>query len=95
MSIDDDGDGKEMVEALPARRVDEPDARVHAREIGRRLHEALAALPAVQRDAFLLQQEAGLSLADIAALTGTGEETVKSRLRYATAKLRAALEDLR
>ena len=31
----------------------------------------------------------------IAALTGAGEETVKSRLRYATAKLRAALEDLR
>ena len=52
-------------------------------------HAALAALPAVQREAFLLQQEAGMSLAEIAELTGAGEETVKSRLRYATAKLRA------
>jgi RNA polymerase sigma-70 factor (ECF subfamily) len=36
-----------------------------------------------------------MSLAEIAALTGAGEETIKSRLRYATAKLRAALGDLR
>jgi RNA polymerase sigma-70 factor (ECF subfamily) len=35
-----------------------------------------------------------LSLAEIAELTGAGDETVKSRLRYATAKLREALEDL-
>ena len=49
----------------------------------------------MQREAFLLQQEAGMSLAEIATLTGAGEETVKSRLRYATAKLRAALEPLR
>ena len=55
---------------------------------------ALAQLPAAQRDAFLLQQEAGMSLAEIAALTGAGDETVKSRLRYATTKLREALEDL-
>ena len=95
VSIDDDeGDARDIVDALPGRRVDEPEARVQSREIGRRLSEALASLPAVQRDAFLLQQEAGLSLAEIAALTGAGEETVKSRLRYATAKLRAALGDL-
>ena len=35
-----------------------------------------------------------MSLADIAALTGAGEETVKSRVRYAYAKLRATLGDL-
>jgi len=52
-------------------------------------------LPPVQRCAFLLQQESGLSLADIAQLTGVGVETVKSRLRYATSKLRAALHELR
>jgi len=60
-----------------------------------RLVRALAELPAAQRDAFLLQQEAGLSLAEIAELTGAGDETVKSRLRYATAKLREALGDVR
>jgi RNA polymerase sigma-70 factor (ECF subfamily) len=96
VSIDDESAGAgEEVDALAANRGHEPEVRVHSREIGKRLLDALAALPAVQRDAFLLQQEGGLSLAEIAALTGAGEETVKSRLRYATAKLRAALGDLR
>lgn len=96
VSIDDeDEDAAGTVDAIAASRTDEPEARVQSREIGRRLHEAIAALPTVQRDAFLLQQEAGLSLAEIAELTGAGEETVKSRLRYASNKLKAALEDLR
>ena len=55
----------------------------------------MASLPPVQRDAFLLQQEAGLSLSEIAELTGVGVETVKSRLRYAVNKLRNDLSDLR
>ena len=55
----------------------------------------IAALPPAQRDAFLLQHEGGLSLAEIAALTGVGAETVKSRLRYAIAKLRSDLATLR
>jgi len=96
VSLDDeDGDAGELVDAMPGSRTAEPETRAQSREIGRRLSTALAALPPVQRDAFLLQQEAGLSLAEIAVLTGAGEETVKSRLRYATAKLKAALEDLR
>ena len=46
-----------------------------------------------QRDAFLLQTEGGLTLEQIAEVTGTGRETVKSRLRYALRRLRAGLED--
>lgn len=92
---DGDDDVRGAALALPGARTDEPETRVSSRETGQRIAAALAALPPVQRDAFLLQQEAGLSLAEIARLTGVGEETVKSRLRYATAKLRAALEDLR
>jgi len=96
VSIDDDDDDapRERVHAIRGSRVDEPETRVASGQIGLRLVRALAELPAAQRDAFLLQQEAGMSLAEIAELTGAGEETVKSRLRYATAKLRAALEDL-
>ena len=56
-----------------------------------RLLAALAELPAEQREAFLLQQEGELSLEEIAEATGAGRETVKSRLRYAFAKLRATL----
>ena len=51
-------------------------------------------VPAPQRDAFLLHVEAGLPLAEIAALAGVPVETIKSRLRYAYRKLRAALEDM-
>ena len=47
----------------------------------------------MQREAFLLQAEGGLSLEAIAEATGTGRETVKSRLRYALDKLRAGMKD--
>ena len=63
-------------------------------QAGQRLVAALSAVPAAQRDAFLLHVEAGLSLVEIGELTGVPAETVKSRLRYAYARLRAALEEL-
>ena len=80
---------------MPAPSTDEPEARASAHELGERLRDAVASLPSVQREAFLLQQEGGLSLAEIAELTGVGAETVKSRLRYALDKLRALLSPLR
>jgi len=61
---------------------------------GRRLLQALDDVPAAQRDAFLLHVEAGLSLGEIAGLADVPAETIKSRLRYAYRRLRAALEDL-
>jgi RNA polymerase sigma-70 factor (ECF subfamily) len=89
------GDGDDdPLDAIPGARHDEPESRAAAREISARLHAALAALPPAQREAFLLHQEGGLELSEIAAITGTSVETVKSRLRYALAKLRVALGDL-
>jgi len=58
-----------------------------------RLNRALARLPQEQRNVVLLFLEAGLSLDEIASVTGVKRETAKSRLRYATAKLKAALAD--
>ena len=57
----------------------------------RRLLAAVSELPEEQRDAFLLREEAGLSVDEIAHVTGVNRETAKSRLRYATQKLKAAL----
>ena len=96
-SINDDnnGDTRELVEGLAGAANHEPEARALSNELGMQLRAALDALPSEQRDAFLLQYEGGLSLAEIAQLTGVGMETVKSRLRYATAKLRSALGPLR
>ncbi len=56
-----------------------------------RLLSAIQALPPEQKEALLLRLEGGLGLADIAEITGAGRETVKSRLRYATAKLKQEL----
>lgn len=55
------------------------------------LHEAINSLPHEQREALIAQQFSGLSLQEIAALTNTSVETVKSRLRYAMKKLRQIL----
>ena len=71
---------------------DNPARQAEARESLARLLQAIEALPAAQREAFLLHEEAGLSVAEIAAVTGAGEEAAKSRLRYAMAKLKAAVD---
>lgn len=94
-SVDADDAARAAVESLPGSSRDEPEALHATDELGASLRAALSTLPPEQRDAFLLQQEAGLSLAEIAELTGAGLETVKSRLRYAIAKLRAELAPLR
>ena len=72
---------------------DNPVRQVEARQFAVRFLQVLEALPPAQREAFLLHEEAGLSVAEIAAATGTNEEAAKSRLRYAMAKLKAALND--
>ena len=51
----------------------------------------LGALPFEQREAFCLQQE-GFGLQEIADITHSKIETVKSRLRYAKTTLRNNLE---
>jgi RNA polymerase sigma-70 factor (ECF subfamily) len=89
-----DESDEDPLDAVPGARSAEPDVQAGSRQIANRMHAALSALPAAQRDAFLLHQEGGLELAEIAELTGAGVETVKSRLRYALAKLRAELQDL-
>ena len=76
-----------------AHRSFEPEPRAEGRQDLRRLAAALAALPELQRETFLLHEEAGLTLAEIAASTGATVEAAKSRLRYALAKLREALGD--
>lgn len=70
---------------------DEPDNYQSRSELAQRVKECIAALPPPQRDAFLLKEEGGLSLEQIADTTGVDRETVKSRLRYAVKKLRAQL----
>ena len=69
----------------------EPPAQVQSQDEAAALLNAVAQLPAEQRSAFLLQAEGELSVEEIAHATGSSFETVKSRLRYARAKLRQLL----
>lgn len=70
-----------------------PARRLEGRESLARFLRALEALPPAQREAFLLHEEAGLSVAEIAAATGCNEEAAKSRLRYAMTKLKSAVDE--
>jgi RNA polymerase sigma-70 factor (ECF subfamily) len=79
-------------EPPPAAAEADPLLQAQGNEALARFVQVLESLPPAQREAFLLREEAGLSLAEIAAATGAQEEAVKSRLRYAIAKLRAAID---
>lgn len=96
VSLDDEGaaggdDGERLVDRLAADARDEPLERVTTRRQAQAFMQALDQLPHEQREAFLLQAEAGLSVEEIGAACGVGAETAKSRLRYARAKLRDLL----
>ena len=56
------------------------------------LMQAIQTLPDDQRDTLMLKLEGGLSLEEIGTVTGVNRETVKSRLRYASNKLKLILE---
>jgi RNA polymerase sigma factor (sigma-70 family) len=56
------------------------------------LQGVISLLPLEQRSAFLLREEAGLSLREIARVQETNLETAKSRLRYAYQKLSKGMQ---
>ena len=68
-----------------------PQRLADLRDCLEQLLQLVAALPDVQRQAFLLRHEAGMSLAEIAGAMSSGAETAKSRLRYAMQRLRSAI----
>jgi len=79
------------VDRLPAEASAQPEVRLEAKEQVERFSALLAVLPESQREAFVLHEEAGLSVAEIAAATGVNPETAKSRLRYAVTRLRRGM----
>jgi RNA polymerase sigma factor (sigma-70 family) len=68
-----------------------PLEHVQSRELAEEIIAAVEALPLEQRCVFVMFVQAGLSLEEIAQVTGVAVETAKSRLRYARAKLRQSL----
>jgi RNA polymerase sigma-70 factor (ECF subfamily) len=86
---------EDPAEALPAPASESPPTLLERKELAGRILDALAGLPEPQREAFLLAEEGGMGVAEIAAATGVGRETAKSRLRYALARLRTLLAEWR
>ncbi len=79
----------ELVDPSP-----QPDARVHAREIGAALSRAITALPPEQREVLILRDVEGLSAEQAAEVVGIEVGALKSRLHRARMALRAELADL-
>ncbi len=69
----------------------QPDQQAEIQDQYQRLLCHLKDLPEDQCEAFLLRHDGGLSIDEIAGVTGVNHETAKSRLRYAMNKLRTAM----
>jgi len=95
LSLDiEDGESDSLADHLTADAGTQPEILIERKRLVEKLVKQIEMLPAVQREAFLLREEAGLSLEEIALTTGVTTETAKSRLRYAVAKLRDGLRGL-
>ena len=75
----------------PAPTAEQPEQQAFWRKAGQHLLNCLDGLPALQRAAFLLHHEDNLSLDEMTEVLNAEFETVKSRLRYALAKLRTCM----
>lgn len=90
-TVGKDGEGEERIERVVA---DAPgaDRVAHGARLRKAIDAALAELPEEQREVFLLREVSGLQFKDIADATGVGENTVKSRMRYALSALKKTLQ---
>lgn len=86
-------DGGESEQIIADERI-EPDTCAEQNRQLQQLLRLIGQLPSAQREAFLLKEESGLSLTEIAQITAVSIDTIKSRLRYAVTKLRAGMEAL-
>ena len=84
----------ENIELAPSLKTEQPEQQVQNNEQAEQLLTAIKNLPNDQRDTFLLHEEAGLSIDEIAQTTGVSFEAAKSRLRYAMNKLRDDMKGL-
>lgn len=95
LDADDDADSDSiaLVQSLAANSGFGPLRRLESKEQAQALLDAIEQLPFAQREAFMLQAEAGMDVQNIAATTGVSFETAKSRLRYARSRLRELLQE--
>ena len=71
-----------------------PDKQAESAQIKSRMLRVISSLPAEQKEVFVLKEDAGLSVEQIANIIDVNVETAKSRLRYAIQKIREGLKEL-
>jgi RNA polymerase sigma-70 factor (ECF subfamily) len=85
---------EELSDAQPAERRDRADLPAVTGELGRRIDEAIESLPEMQRIVARLYLVEQFDHAEIAAMTGLSEGTIRSHLSLARGKLKTRLADL-
>jgi RNA polymerase sigma-70 factor (ECF subfamily) len=70
-----------------------PDKQAESAQIRQRILALVQSLPQNQREVFILKEDGGLSVEQIAQITDVNAETAKSRLRYAMNKIRDGLKE--
>ena len=86
-------DGEDPIQAQLADRRVGPETETAGRELGSQIRKLVAALPAEQRQVFLLRMEADVPFKEIARIQRTSINTALARMHYAVQKLRVELRD--
>lgn len=69
----------------------DPSQKTASRDLEKKIKQAVALLPAEQREVFLMRTEGDLSFKEIAAIQNVSINTALARMQYALDKLRTAL----
>ena len=92
LSLDEENEeGQSMVDRIPAEGL-APSLAAADGELGRRIRAAVGALPAEQKEVFLLRTEADMPFKEIARVQRVSINTALARMHYAVAKLRDTLK---
>jgi RNA polymerase sigma-70 factor (ECF subfamily) len=92
--LDNSDDSATLLDMTPDKK-GQVDRAVMGKQLGERIEQALARLVEEQREVFVMREVLDLSFKEIAEIVGVGENTVKSRMRYALTKLRDWLDEYR
>jgi RNA polymerase sigma-70 factor (ECF subfamily) len=87
-----DGEGPTLGEKVADSGATAERAAIGA-QLQKHITDAVEKLPDDQREVFLLRHVSDLPFKEIAEIVGVGENTVKSRMRYALERLQAALAE--
>jgi RNA polymerase sigma-70 factor (ECF subfamily) len=68
------------------------DQQLANQQLRSRLINLVGNLPHAQREVFVMREDCGLTIHEIAQITGSNEEGIKSRLRYAMQKLKSGMQ---